>query len=78
MVYFFQEWKHKKMSVESSDGQFIMNFGEAEKSMIQNLEDAVVNLTNGASDEKKSAINYIEYLADCLKKGKVEVKWNIS
>jgi len=55
-----------------------MNFGEAEKSMIQNLEDAVVNLTNGASDEKKSAINYIEYLADCLKKGKVEVKWNIS
>jgi hypothetical protein len=78
MGYFFQEWKHKKMSVESSDGQFIMNFGEAEKSMIQNLEDAVVNLTNGASDEKRSAINYIEYLADCLKKGKVEVKWNIS
>ena len=56
MGYFFQEWKHKKMSVESSDGQFIMNFGEAEKSMIQNLEDAVVNLTNGASDEKKYAI----------------------
>ena len=78
MGYFFQEWKDKKMSVESFDGQFIMNFGEAEKSMIQNLEDAVVNLTEGASDEKSSAINYIEYLADCLKKGKVEVKWNIS
>ena len=49
-----------------------------EKSMIGNLENAVVNLTEGASDEKRSAINYIEYLADCLKKGKVEVKWNIS
>ncbi len=42
MGYFFQEWKDKKISVESSDGQFIMNFGEAEKSMIQNLEDAVL------------------------------------
>jgi len=24
------------------------------------------------------AIGYMEYLADCLKKGKLEVKWNIS
>ena len=78
MGYFFQEWKEKKIFVENNEGQFVMNFGEAEKSMIQNLEDAVVNLTEGASDEKRSAINYIEYLADCLKSGKVEVKWNIS
>jgi hypothetical protein len=78
MGYFFQEWKHKKMSVESSDGQFIMNFGEAEKSMIKSLETAFVQITEGASDEKYAAANYISYLADCLKKGKVEVKWNIS
>ena len=78
MGYFFQEWKHKKMSVESSDGQFIMNFGEAEKSMIENLENAVINLTEGASDEKRSGVAYLEYLAECLKKGKLEVKWNIS
>ena len=38
MGYFYQDWKEKKMSVESSDGQFIMNFGEAEKSMIKRLQ----------------------------------------
>jgi hypothetical protein len=46
--------------------------------MIQNLEDAVVNITEGASDERRMAVNYLEYLVDCLKKNKVEIKWNIS
>jgi len=78
MGYFYEDWRDKKLFVENKEGQLVMNFGEAEKSMIQNLEDAVINLNEGASDEKRSAINYIEYLADCLKKGKVEVKWNIS
>ena len=78
MGYFYEDWKEKKMFVENSDGQFVMNFGEAEMSMIDNLESAIVNLEDGASDEKYSAINYMKYLADCLKKGKVEVKWNIS
>jgi hypothetical protein len=78
MGYFYEDWRDKKLFVENKEGQLVMNFGEAEKSMIQNLEDAVINLTEGASDEKRSAINYLEYLADCLKKGKVEVKWNIS
>tara|TARA_Y100000996_G_C22022050_1_gene437185 strand:+ start:188 stop:424 length:237 start_codon:yes stop_codon:yes gene_type:complete len=78
MGYFYQDWKDKKMFVEKEDGQFVMNFGEAEKSMIQNLEDAIVNITEGASDEKRMGVNYLEYLVDCLNKGKVEVKWNIS
>ena len=78
MGYFYEDWKEKKMFVENSDGQFVMNFCEAEKSMIDNLESAIVNHEDGASDEKYSAINYMKYLADCLKKGKVEVKWNIS
>ena len=78
MGYFYQDWKDKKMFVEKEDGQFVMNFGEAEKSMIQNLEDAIINITEGASDEKQMGINYLEYLVDCLNKGKVEVKWNIS
>ena len=78
MGYFYQDWKEKKMFVENSNGQFVMNFGEAEKSMIKNLETAFVQITEGASDEKYAAANYISYLADCLKKGKVEVKWNIS
>jgi hypothetical protein len=78
MGYFYQDWKDKKLFVEDSEGQFVMNFGEAEKSMIESLESAVINLTEGASDEKRMAVNYIEYLAECLKKGKLEVKWNIS
>ena len=78
MGYFYQDWKDKKMFIEKEDGQFVMNFGEAEKSMIQNLEDAIINITEGASDEKQMGINYLEYLVDCLNKGKVEVKWNIS
>ena len=78
MGYFYDDWKDKKMFVENSEGQFVMNFGEAEKSMIESLESAVINLTEGASDEKRMAVNYIEYLAECLKKGKLEVKWNIS
>ena len=78
MGYFYQDWKDKKMFVEKEDGQFVMNFGEAEKSMIQNLEDAIVNITEGASDEKRLGVNNLEYLVDCLNKGKVEVKWNIS
>ena len=55
-----------------------MNFDEAEKSMINTLETAFVQITEGASDEKYAAANDISCLADCLKKGKVEVKWNIS
>ena len=78
MGYFYDDWKEKKMFVENSEGQFVMNFGEAEKSIIESLESAVINLTEGASDEKRMAVNYIEYLAECLKKGKLEVKWNIS
>ena len=78
MGYFYQDWKHKKLTVEDSDGQMFFNFGEAEKSMIQNLEDAVINITEGASDEKRMGVAYMEYLADCLKKGKLEIKWNIS
>ena len=78
MGYFYDDWKDKKMFVENEDGQLVMNFGEAEKSMIENLENAIINITQGASDEKRMGVAYMEYLADCLKKGKVEVKWNIS
>ena len=78
MGYFYDDWRDKKMFVENSEGQFVMNFGEAEKSIIESLENTVINLTEGASDEKRMAVNYIEYLAECLKKGKLEVKWNIS
>ena len=78
MCYFYDDWKNKKMFVENEDGQFVMNFGESEKGMIENLESAIINLTEGASDEKRMAINSLEYYVDMLKKGKLEVKWNIS
>ena len=46
MGYFYQDWKEKKMFVENSEGQFVMNFGEAEKSMIENLEKNIDILTD--------------------------------
>jgi len=78
MGYFYEEWKNKKMTVENDEGQFIMNFGEAEDSMENNLNTALIWLREGASDEKESAIKTIEYYIDCLKKGKLKVKWTIS
>ena len=65
MGYFYQDWKDKKMFVENEDGQLVMNFGEAEKSMIENLENAIINITEGASDEKRMGVPYMEYLVDC-------------
>ena len=78
MGYFYEEWKNKKITVEDNEGQFIMDFGEAEESMIDNLNTAKIWLEEGASDEKESAKKLIEYYIDCLKKGKLKVKWTIS
>tara|TARA_B100000683_G_scaffold112358_1_gene110568 strand:+ start:156 stop:392 length:237 start_codon:yes stop_codon:yes gene_type:complete len=78
MGYFYEEWKNKKMTVENDEGQFIMNFGEAEDSMIDNLKTALIWLEEGASDEKESAKKTIKYYIDCLKTGKLKVKWTIS
>ena len=78
MGYFYEEWKNKKITVEDDGGQFIMDFGEAEDSMIDNLNTALIWLEEGASDEKDSAKKTIEYYIDCLKKGKLKVKWTIS
>ena len=30
MAYFYEDWRHKKLTVEDTDGQFFLNFGEAE------------------------------------------------
>ena len=65
------------MTVEV-DGQFMLNFAEAELQMAENLENSAINLREGASDEKEAAIRHIEHIADCLRKGKLELKWNIS
>ena len=56
MGYFYDDWKDKKMFVENEDGQLVMNFGEAEKGMIENLENAIINITEGASDEKRMGV----------------------
>jgi orotate phosphoribosyltransferase-like protein len=69
MAYFYEDWKHKKLTVEDSEGQFIMNFGEAERSMIKNIDTMI---------EQGKTVEYLEYLKECLQKGKVELKWNIS
>jgi len=76
-ILFGQEWRDKKMHIEYG-GQYIMDFGVAEKNMAVSLEDAFFQITEGASDEKYAAANYVKYLSDCLKSGKLQVKWNIS
>ena len=68
MAYFYDDWKDKKLYVEQ-EGQFLFNFGEAENSMIENIENT---LENGTS------VEYLCYLQECLKKGKLQLKWNIS
>ena len=51
------------MFVENEDGQLVMNFGESEKSMIENLENAIINITEGASDEKRMGVGYHSVLS---------------
>ena len=77
MAYFYEDWRDKKLTVEQ-EGQFMLNFKEAELQMANSLEDTATNLREGASDEKEAAIRHLEHLADCLRKGKLELKWNIS
>ena len=69
MAYFYSDWKHKKLTVEDSDGQFFFNFGEAERSMIENIDKMIA---------EGRTIEYLEYIKECLQKGKVQLKWNIS
>lgn len=69
MAYFYEDWKHKKLTVEDKDGQFFLNFGEAETNMISNIDKMI---------EEGKTVEYLEYLQDCLKKGKLQLKWNIS
>ena len=42
------------------------------------LENLLIAMNEGASDEKRMAVNTIQHYADMLKKGKLEIKWNIS
>ena len=68
MAYFYEDWKDKKLYVEK-EGQFLFNFGEAETSMIKNIDKMI---------EEGKTVEYLEYFKECLQKGKVQLKWNIS
>lgn len=68
MAYFYDDWKDKKLYVEK-EGQFLFNFGEAETSMIKNIDRMI---------EEGKTVEYLEYFKECLQKGKVQLKWNIS
>ena len=74
----FQDSVNKKMFAIDRKGQYLFDFGHAEQSICESLTNAAVALREGASDEKRSAVEYVEYLADCLKTRKLQVKWNIS
>ena len=78
MGYCYSDWRHKKLTVEREDGQFLFNYGESEINLANNLKDTAIQLREGASDEKDVAIRYIEHLTSLLENGKLEVKWNIS
>ena len=74
----FQDSVNKKMYAIDRDGQYLFDFGIAEKEIAKSLTDAAIGIKEGASDEKRMGVDYIEYLADCLKTGKLQVKWNIT
>ena len=74
----FQDSVNKKMYAIDRDGQYLFDLGHAEQSICQSLTNAAIALREGASDEKEAAIRHIEHIVDCLRKGKLELKWNIS
>ncbi len=74
----FQDSVNKKMYAIDREGQYLFDFGVAEKEIAKSLTDAAIGIKEGASDEKRMGVDYIEYLADCLKTGKLQVKWNIT
>ena len=74
----FQDSVNKKMFAIDREGQYLLDFGIAEKEIAKSLTDAAIGIKEGASDEKRMGVDYIEYLADCLKTGKLQVKWNIT
>ena len=74
----FQDSVNKKMYAIDREGQYLFDFGIAEKEIAKSLIDAAIGIKEGASDEKRMGVDYIEYLADCLKTGKLQVKWNIT
>ena len=74
----FQDSVNKKMYAIDREGQYLLDFGIAEKEIAKSLTDAAIGIKEGASDEKRMGVDYIEYLADCLKTGKLQVKWNIT
>ena len=74
----FQDSVNKKMFAIDREGQYLLDFGVAEKDIAKSLTDAAIGIKEGASDEKRMGVDYIEYLADCLKTGKLQVKWNIT
>ena len=55
MAYFYQDWKHKKLTVEDENGQMFFNFGEAEKNMISNIDKMI---------EEGKTVEYLEYFKD--------------
>ena len=74
----FKDSVNKKMFAIDRQGQYLFDFGIAEKEIAKSLTDAAIGIKEGASDEKRMGVDYIEYLADCLKTGILEVKWNIT
>jgi|TARA_B100000282_G_scaffold8898_2_gene6307 hypothetical protein len=74
----FKDSVNKKMFAIDRQGQYLFDFGIAEKEIAKSLTDAAIGIKEGASDEKRMGVDYIEYLADCLKTGKLQVKWNIT
>ena len=74
----FKDSVNKKMFAIDREGQYLFDFGIVEKEIAKSLIDAAIGIKEGASDEKRMGVDYIEYLADCLKTGKLQVKWNIT
>ena len=71
----FKDSVNKKMFAIDREGQYLFDFGIAEKEIAKSLTDAEYWYQRGNfMMEKRMGVDYIEYLADCLKTGKLQVK----
>ena len=73
----FQDSVNKKMYAIDREGQYLFDFGHAEQSICQSLTNAAIALREGASDEKRMSIDWLESFKEKLEKGELKIMENV-